>query len=198
MKRGPNMPQGMALAVPLALQRGHVMVFIPSRLNLGELLITGNGLFVIVRVRLSRKLSASLAEIEEEFAEAITGLRLIPRNSTVSCELWLYSRYGTLRHFRIGDAGLVEVDAHGTPLDQVKPGVTLPGGNEVPAPNAVTGPGTSAPGNPDTRGHILRWLAKWNAARMAGQGADATGSSELKKILDAGGPGTKTKRASGK
>jgi hypothetical protein len=200
MKRGPVMPRGIELAVPVALQRGHVMVFIRSLLNLGEFLITGNGVFVLVGVRFARKLFASIAEIEAEFAEVITGLRLVPRNGPVSCELWLYSRYGTLRHFRIRDAGLVEVDLYGTPLDQVKPVAAgaPPSGNGAPIQQGAAAPGPSVPGTADNRSPILRWLAKRNAARLAGKGADAAESSELRKILDAGGPGTKTKRPSGK
>jgi hypothetical protein len=194
------MPTGMALAVPVALRRGHVMVFIPSLLNLGEFLITGNGWFVLVRVRLARKLFAGIADIEAEFSDAITGLRLVPRSGPVSCELWLYSRYGTLRHFRVGDAGLVEIDCYGTPLDQVKPAVTgFPsGGDEAQGAHGPAATGPANPGTTDTRGPILRWLARWNAARIAGQAGEATGSSQLKKILDTGGPGTKSKKAAGK
>ena len=200
MKRGPLMPRGIALAIPLALKRGHVMVFIRTLLNLGEFLITGNGQFVLVGVRFARKFLASIAEIEAEFAEVITGLRLVPRAGPVSCELWLYSRYGSLRHFRICDAGLVELDSSGTPLDQLKPvasGIS-PNSDNVPMPTVTAAAGSPAHGTPDTRSHILRWLKKWNAARVAGKGSDAMGSSELKKILDAGEPGPITKRASGK
>lgn len=200
MKRGTLMPRGIALAVPVALMRGYVIVFIRSLLNPGEFLITGNGLFTMVAVRFARKSLASIAEIEAEFAEVITGLRLVPRTGPVSCELWLYSRYGTLRHFRVGDAGLVEVDCYGTPLSQKKPVVVgaLPLVSGEPAPHGSPLPVPSVPGTADNRGPILRWLAKWNAARMAGNGMDAVESSELRKILDAGGPGTKKKRAAAK
>ena len=193
------MPRGIALAVPLALMRGHVMVFVRSLLNLGEFLITGNGHFVLVSVRFARKLFAGIAEIEAEFAETITGLRLAPRTGPGSCELWLYSRYGTLRHFRVGDAGLMEVDLYGTPLDRLKPIVAgSPLVNETPVPLGASVPGTSAPGIPDNRGPILRWLAKRNAARAAGRSVDGVESSELRTILEAGGPDGKTKRAAGK
>ena len=138
-------------------------------------------------------------EIEAEFAETITGLRLAPRTGPVSCELWLYSRYGTLRHFRVGDAGLMEVDLYGTPLDLVKPiEAGAPLANETPAPQGVTPHGPSAPGPADYRGPILRWLAKRNAARVAGTSVDGVESSELRTILGAGGPDGKTKRAAGK
>jgi hypothetical protein len=113
------MPRGIAFAIPFALRRGYVNVFVPSILNIGEFLITGNGLFILVSVRFARKFSASIAEIEAGFTDAINCLRQVPRNGPVSCELWIYSRYGTLRHLRIGDTGLVEIDCYGTPLDQV-------------------------------------------------------------------------------
>ncbi len=200
MKPGPNVARGIALAIPFALWRGHVMVFIPSLLNLGEFLLSGNGLFVIVRVRLARKLSAGIASIEREFAEVIAGLRLVPRNGPVSCELWLYSRYGTLRHFRIGDDGLVEIDRYGMPLNLMKPVVTgpPPRGDSTVMPYETNATSPASPGTAAPRDPILRWLAKKNAAKKAGTGTDAMGSNELKKILDAGIPKTKSKHAPGK
>src|SRR5512138_1636039 len=99
MIRGPQITKGLALAIPFALRRGHVMVFMPALLNLAELLIAGNGLFVLVRIRFARKIRADIKAIEVEFAEAIAGLRLVPRTGPISCELWLYNRYGCLRHF---------------------------------------------------------------------------------------------------
>jgi hypothetical protein len=176
------------------------MVFIPSLLNLAEFLITGNGWFVMVRVRLARRIYASIAEIEAEFSDTIAGLRLVSRCGPVSCELWLYSRYGTLRHFRVEDAGLVEIDCYGPLPVREKPAVTgTPScGEKNPAPNGAVAAGPAVPGSADTRGPILRWLVKWNAARIVGGGAGPAGGGELKKILDAGGPGTRAKRTPGK
>ena len=191
------MPRGIALAVPFALRRGHVMVFVPSILNLGEFLITGNGWFVLVCVRFARKFSLTIAGFEAEFAEAITGLRLVPRTGPVFCELWLYNRYGTLRHFRVGDAGLIEIYCYGTPLDQVKTAVAtgvVPSGDETLAPKEAVATRLSSSDTLATCDPFIRWLKKWNAERKTGDGADATGSMELKKILDAGGPGTRPKR----
>jgi hypothetical protein len=175
------------------------MVFIPSLLNLGEFLLCGNGLFVIVRVRLARKLSASIAGIEAEFADVIAGLRLVPRKGPVSCELWLYSRYGTQRHFRVWDTRLAEIDGYGMPVDPAKPVVTglPPCGSDTPSSDETTAAGLAPPGTTALRNPILRWLARRNAAE-AGTGTGAMGNNELKKILDAGIPGTKAKRTPGK
>ncbi len=121
VRRGPKISLGFELAIPFALRRGHVMDFMTTLLNLAEFLITGNGLFVLVRIRLARRIRAGIADIESEFADAINGLRLVPRTGPVSCELWLYSKHGILRHFRVLDTRLVEIDCYGTPLDQFRP-----------------------------------------------------------------------------
>lgn len=202
MKRGPLMPRGIELAVPVALRRGQVGVFIRSLVTTAEILITGNGRFVLVGVRYARKFCACIAEIEAEFAEVITMLRLVPRTGPVSCELWLYSRYDTLRHFRIDDAGLVELDAYGIPLDEARPAeaAVLPDrAASIPpdasaAPAASSAPESRAPASPDKRGPVLRWLAKWNAARLAGKSVDGIESSRLRNILDAVRPSLKRKR----
>jgi hypothetical protein len=119
-----------------------------------------------------------------------------------SRELWLYSRHGTLRYFRIEDTRLVEIDCCGTPPGQAKPvaGSGIPsdvtGTEPGPAPaGAVAGPGASVI---DPQSPIYRWLVKWNAAQKAGEAAGSAGSSELKKILDSVKPGGPAKQGAGK
>jgi hypothetical protein len=201
MRRGPKISQGLELAIPFALRRGHVMVFMATLLNLAEFLITGNGLFVLVRVRLARRIRAGIAEIESEFADAIAGLRLVPRTGPVSCELWLYSKHGILRHFRVLDTRLVEIDCYGMTLDQLKPSagpalMTNPAG-ALPGPSPTGTAGTMTAGI-DPKSPIVRWLKKWNTAGSAGKPAGADESSELRKILETVRPGDPAKQKSRK
>ena len=77
------------------------MVFMATLLNLAEFLITGNGLFVLVRVRLARRIRAGIADIENEFADAIDGLRLVPRTGRSPANSGCTSKHGILRHFRV-------------------------------------------------------------------------------------------------
>jgi hypothetical protein len=202
MKRGAKYSQGLALAIPFALRRGHVMVFLAALLNLAEFLITGNGLFVLVRVRLARKIKAGVADIEAEFADAIAGLRLVPRTGPVSCELWVYSRYGILRYFRVVDTRLVEIDCCGTPLDQLKT-------TEGPAPSHGQGAGLAGTrAEPFVSGSVtpatdpaclsIRWLKKWNAARKAAEQSGRSVNDELVKILDAKKPGAPEQQTTNK
>jgi hypothetical protein len=194
------MPKGLTLAVPLGFLRGRVMVFMPSVQNLGEFLVAGSGWFVLVSARPTRKLSMSTAEIEAEFRDIIAGLRQVPDGGQVSCELWLYSRYGTFRHFRVRKDGLVEINAYGIPLDQVKmPAAGVPPGRDdagAPAGQAAATGTSNVGANP--MNPVLRWLKKWNTARLAGAKPGTVENGSLKKVLDAGGPATKKRRSSGK
>lgn len=202
MRRGPKTSKGLKLALPFALKRGHVMVFMATLLNLAEFLITGNGLFVLVRVRLARRIRASVADIESEFADAIAGLRLVPRRGPVSCELWLYSKHGILRHFRVEDTRLIEIDCFGLSLEQVRAEAdsSCPGETNVGVAGPAVKPAGAVPVSPAPNPECLsiRWLKKWNAARKAAEQSGQSVSEELQKMLDAGKPGGPGQEPSGK
>jgi hypothetical protein len=172
------------------------MIFFPSLTNIGEFLITGNGYFVLVGIRFARRIRAALAEIEAEYAEAIVDLQLAPRTGPVSCELWLYSRYGTLRYFRVNDTALAEIDQYGMPLPRAKPAaVTGPAENEQTPDGSVMFE-VPAAGPVDKRGAVLRYLAKWNAARLAGKKVWEMDGSETGAIPGTGKTAGMKKRAS--
>jgi hypothetical protein len=69
-----------------------------------------------IRVKFARRIFASLAEIVAEFSEDIRKLRLISHDMAISRELWLCSKHGTLRFFRIIADGLVELGRDGKVL----------------------------------------------------------------------------------
>jgi len=164
MKRGPEPVKGYDAAIPAALRRGRVMRFRSSPEYAGNFLFYGNGLLVLVCLRLARRLSrATLAEISADFPEAIAGLSTVPCGGPVSRELWLYSRHGALRFFRVGGDGcLEEIDRDGMAFVDGKPL-----SKSLPAPDN-TGLSASAPvsgiqsgqGSTGTPGHIIRWLKK--------------------------------------
>lgn len=116
MTRGRPPQKGLDVAIPIAQKRGQVMEFRQSSENLCEFLIIGNGCLAVVRVRKARRLHGTIAEVETDFSDAVIRIRTIPCGGPVSRELWLYSRYCVMRFFRIRDAGLVEIDRHGTPM----------------------------------------------------------------------------------
>jgi hypothetical protein len=191
--------KGFEVAIPVALRRGRVMQFRPSPAYVSSFMFYGNGLLVLVSLRLARKLfHATLNEISAEYADAIAGLCTIPCGGPVCRELWLYSRYGALRFFRVGaDDSLEEIDRDGVPFVDGKPvGASPPApgdaGSPAPAPGGSV-PATGVPagsGGADPPDHILRWLAKRNAMKKSvADGAGTTNSAEPGKIPDAGSRG---------
>lgn len=182
MKRGPQPAKGVGPAIQLAERRGLVMVFQPSKKNIATFVIVGNGMLTIVSVLFTEKLWPDISEIESRFRDAIVALGLVPYTGPVSRELWLYNRHGTIRKFRLGPAGLIEITESGFAAGPEPPG--SPGsrnsGQEISGPDDPAGtgqghPGTLQPADPvaaakaeahglDPRSPIARWLLKRNTA----------------------------------
>lgn len=130
MTRGRPPLKGLDVAIPIARERGKVMEIVQTKDNPCEFVIIGNGIVGMVRVRKTRRLHSTIAQIEADFPEAIANARTIPGGRPVSRELWLYSRFCVLRFFRILDDGIIELDRHGIPLTN---------GTESPVTPATTG-----------------------------------------------------------
>jgi hypothetical protein len=142
MIRGPLPSRGFDAALPVARARGHVEHFRRMRGNTADLMVSGSGILAIVRLQNAPRLYLTLAEIALEYYDAIARLRLHPAGSPVSRELWLYSRYGVLRFFRVPDDGIVEIGADGKILAD-GPVVPAPAGRDRSGKKM---PETQAPG----------------------------------------------------
>jgi len=70
--------------------------------------VLNNREVVFVRVKRSRCLHCSVAEMEALYRESILRLRAIPLSPSVRRELWVCSRYGRWRFFRIMENGIEE------------------------------------------------------------------------------------------
>jgi len=191
MKSGPEPVKGYEVAIPVALRRGRVMYFRSSTAYVSEFLFYGNGLLVLVGLRLARRLfRATLAEIGAEYADAIAGLCTLPCGGPVSRELWLYSRHGALRFFRVGvDGGLEEIDRDGVPFVNGKPvGATVPAAGNAGSPGLTPVAGVPAgSGSTEPGSRIIRWLKKRNAMKKScADAAGTTGAVNPGKIADAG------------
>ena len=176
MKRGPATNRGLRAAIPAALALGRVMLFVASAYYPCDFMIAGDGYLGIIRVRLSEKIRAEIDEIQRTYSHSIADLAPVPRGGPVSCELWLYSRYGTLRFFRITGDGIEEIDrssilckrkSAGDPGTGSSPGSGTATPDPVPLAPAGKVPGTAAPNGP-----IIRWLKKRNAMILAAGGTN--------------------------
>ena len=94
MNTGEARSKGFGIALPVARALGQVMLFLRSRHYPVDFMIQAPGYLGLVGLRRSRKIRATLAEIDYQFAGVIAGIRTCPYGGPVSRELWLYSRYG--------------------------------------------------------------------------------------------------------
>lgn len=109
MTRGPVSEQAIEWALPLAHLRGTVYFFRKDRECPCDFEIVNNQEVVFVRVKRTRCLHRPLLELETEYHEAVLRLRAVPSAPSVSRELWVCSRHGRWRFFRIMEAGMEEV-----------------------------------------------------------------------------------------
>jgi hypothetical protein len=144
MSRGPLPSKGFDAALPVARARGHVEYFRRMRGNTADLMVSGSGILSIIRIQNAPRLYGTPAEIAREFSDTIARLRVHPAGGPVSRELWLYSRYGVLRFFRVLDNGIVELGADGN---------VLAAGPVVPAPAGRARTGKKIPAVPEQSAH---------------------------------------------
>ena len=117
MKRGPKAEQTLAEAAEIAHERGIVHVVKPGRETLYDLSIAPDPI-AFIRACFTERIRATITDIARDFHEEILGLRLVTRDAAHSCELWLRSRYGTWRFFRVTADAIIEIGRNGLPLGE--------------------------------------------------------------------------------
>lgn len=116
MSRGPPSRRALADAIPIARQRGTIQVAGRGPEKLYDFTIVSVLPVVFVRVSYCAHIHASAAELAREFKDSLNRLRLITKHESISRELWLRSRHGTWRFFRLIAECLVEQGRDGQPL----------------------------------------------------------------------------------
>ena len=125
MTKGRPATTGVDDAVVIAHKRGCVMRIVYGLESISDLIIRTAAYVVFVKTRRTEKITATIQEIEHAYHNLIAELRLFPVSAQILRELWIYSKHGTYRFFRVGEAGLAEVDRNGMP---------------VPLPKEITAP----------------------------------------------------------
>jgi hypothetical protein len=118
MTKGRPATTGVDDAVVIAHKRGCVMRIVYGLESLSDLVIRTAAYVAFIKTRRTEKITAPIQEIEHEYHNLIAKLRLFPVSAQILRELWIYSKHGTYRFFRIVEAGLVEVDQHGMPVSR--------------------------------------------------------------------------------
>jgi len=116
LSRGPLPKRALAAAIPLAEKRGKVHIVRQGPENLYDFEIVSVVPIAFVRVKRAERILATLQEIAQDFHDAIVRLRLVASSAAISRELWLRSKHGTWRFFRVMSDGIIELGQDGEPL----------------------------------------------------------------------------------
>jgi hypothetical protein len=93
--------------------RGKVQMAERRPEDMYDFTIVGTNPIAFVRVKYLTRIFASFENIEAEFRHDVLLLRLIAQTTAVSCELWLRSKHGTWRFFRVTGNGITELGHNG-------------------------------------------------------------------------------------
>ena len=115
MNRGRPATRGINDAVAIAQKRGCVMRVTYAHDSVCDFFIRAVMLVIFVRVMRIEKIVAPVNEIEFVCRRMIAELRLFPPSQQIRLELWVYSKHGTYRFFRLTTAGLEEIQQSGEP-----------------------------------------------------------------------------------
>jgi|GEM_PF-1332136 len=116
VSHGPLPYQAIDEAIAIGQLRGRVQMNGTLHERLYDLTLATTVPFALVSVKTAPRILAPAREIAAEFNEDILRFRTMIRDTAVSCELWLRSRHGTWRFFRIARDRIIELSRDGTPL----------------------------------------------------------------------------------
>jgi hypothetical protein len=116
MSRGKPSGKALDAAVTVARARGQVIFLRQYPGAPCDFLIVTTDTIVAVCVRRALRLWSTIDEILTMYQETLGRIRMADHCTSVLCEFWLWSPYGTMRFFRVGDATLAELNLYGLPL----------------------------------------------------------------------------------
>ncbi|MFA5268810.1 MAG: hypothetical protein WC379_12640 [Methanoregula sp.] len=116
MTRGPRPHRAIAEAVPIAKARGIIQMAISGPERIFDIAIISKIPVTFSRVMFAPEILATIQDLAEYYKKEIAQLRVIARDAAVMAELWLRSKHGTWRFFRVTPDSLVEIDRDGKPV----------------------------------------------------------------------------------
>jgi len=123
MTRGPRPWKALDEAVPIAKARGIIQLTMSGPERIYDISIISKIPVTFSRVMFAPKILATVHELADYYRKEIAQLRLIARDAAVTAELWIRSKHGTWRFFRVTPDFLVEIDREGK---RIESGQTIP------------------------------------------------------------------------
>jgi hypothetical protein len=123
MTRGPRPWKALTEAVPIAKARGIMQMAMGGPERIYDIAIVSKIPVTFAGIMFAPKILASIPELAEYYKKDLARLRLIVRDAAVTAELWIRSRHGTWRFFKVTPNSLVEIDREGK---RIETGQTIP------------------------------------------------------------------------
>lgn len=136
MSRGKPSLRALDAAVRVAQARGEVIFLRQYPGSTCDFFIDGAGGLTAVSLKRSLRIRACLDEISRQYHETLIYISSAEHAAGIAREFWLWSKYGTMRFFRIEGLVLTELNRFGVPLNppvscilaaSLKTGAVLPG-----------------------------------------------------------------------
>ena len=116
MTRGRRPSRGLREALPIARARGRVLEIVQNGETPADFVIIVDGKIIFVRIRRADPFRRTPEDLNAEYHESLVMLRSITGSADILREFWVYSKFGTLRFFRVEDTWLLEIGRDGLPL----------------------------------------------------------------------------------
>jgi len=117
MTRGPRPWKALGEAVPIAKARGFIQLAMGGPERIYDIAIVSKIPVTFASVMYGPKILAGIPELVEYYKKDLARLRLIVHDAAVTAELWIRSKHGTWRFFRVTPSTLVEIDREGKRIE---------------------------------------------------------------------------------
>ena len=150
MTRGRYPKKAIDKAKKIAKERGEVRYYERGSGLHPHFSIVAPHILAEVMLKITKHISAPLAQLEAEAAEEIGCMKMYPASQQISREVWFSSQNYFRRYFRITGTGLIELGPEGNllPVDLAKPGTGATAGAPAPAAAAAGAQAAGSPGSP--------------------------------------------------
>ncbi len=116
MSRGPRPHRALAEAIPIAQLRGITQLSGLGPERVYDISILSKIPIAFAKVMFAPQIMKEIEDLADDFKDEIAKLRVIARDAAITAELWLRSKHGTWRFFKVTATSLIELDREGKPL----------------------------------------------------------------------------------
>lgn len=118
MSRGRPPSNGIDAALPIARARGRLLEIVQNGDTPAMFVVVADGKVYFIYIKRADPFRVTPAEMNAENHDTLAIIRSLPSSADIVREFWPYSKYGSLRFFRVEDDWLLEIGSDGKLLGE--------------------------------------------------------------------------------